>query len=47
MAAGHDLFRLGDACHLGEPEEGVVFAEDGDHRPALAGLAHDRGRDAS
>ena len=46
VAAGHDLLRLGDAGDLGEAGQRVVLAEDGDHRPALARLAHDRGRDA-
>ena len=37
---------LGDPGFLAQARQRVVFAEDRDHRAALAGLAHDRGRDA-
>ncbi len=37
---------LGHAGLLTEPRQRIVFAEDRDHRPAVAGFAHHRGRDA-
>ena len=43
--AGQRL-RLGDAGLLRQARQRVVLAEDGDDRPAFAGLAHHRGRDA-
>ena len=46
VAAGYGFLRLGDASDLREPRERIVFAEDGDHRAAVTGLAHDRRRDA-
>ena len=38
VAAIHDRTVLGDAGFLGEARQGVVFAEEGDHRSAFAGL---------
>ena len=47
VAAGLDRLRLGDAGLLAEAGQGVVFAEEGDHRPAFAPFAHQRGRNVS
>jgi hypothetical protein len=46
VAAGDHFLVLGNAGDLAEAWQGVVFAEDGDDRPAFAGLAHHRGGDA-
>ena len=45
-AAPRQRTMLGDAGLLAQPGQRVVFAEDGDDRPVLAGLAHHCGRDA-
>ena len=45
MAAGFDRTRLGDAGLLAEAGQGVIFAEEGDDRPAFAPFAHHGGRD--
>ena len=46
VAAALDLLRLRDAGDLRQAGQGVVLAEDRDHRAAVAGLAHHGGRDA-
>jgi hypothetical protein len=45
VAVPLDRARLGDAGLLAQAGQRVVLAEQGDDRTALAGLAHDRGRD--
>jgi hypothetical protein len=37
---------FGQVSHLAKTSQRVVFAQERDHRPALAGLAHHRGGDA-
>ena len=44
VAAALDLLRLRDAGDLRQARQRIVFAEDRDHRPALARLAHHGGR---
>ena len=46
VAGARQRLRLGDAGLLAQARQRVVFAEDGDHRAVLAGLAHHRGRNA-
>ena len=43
VAAGLDRTMLGDAGLLAEAGQGVIFAEEGDHRAALTPFAHHRG----
>ena len=44
VAAGFDRPRLGDPGLLAQAGQGVIFAEEGDHRTAFAPFAHHRGR---
>ena len=46
VAARLDRPRLGHARLLAETGQRIVFAEDSDHRTALARFAHHRGRNA-
>ena len=46
MTAGFQRTRLGHAGFLAEPGQGVIFAEEGDDRPAIAPFAHQRGGNA-
>ena len=46
MAAGLQRARFGDAGFLAETGQGVIFAKEGDHRPAVAPFAHQRGGNA-
>ncbi|MFK4662068.1 hypothetical protein ABIF76_002922 [Bradyrhizobium ottawaense] len=46
VPAGFDRTMLGDTRFLAETGQRVIFAHEGDHRTALAPLAHHRGRNA-
>lgn len=46
VAAGFQRARFGHASLLAETWQRVIFAEEGDHRPAFAPFAHQRGGNA-